>query len=78
MRPVVCIDPYYCAQGSALTATAACMNNPIAINVADLLTQTALYVASGDIDNTANMMNDKVFIFAGSLDTVVDPGKQVQ
>jgi len=66
--------PYWCAKGSSLTATGACSNNPNNVNVADLTTRTNQYASSGDIDATANMRNDRVFIFAGNQDTVVVNG----
>lgn len=66
--------PYYCAQGSSLTATGPCMTNPSQIVVSELIAQTNSYAASGDVDSTSNLFNDRVFIFAGTLDTTVDPG----
>lgn len=66
--------PYYCAQGSSLTATGACMSNPSQIDVQDLITQTNRYADNAQIDSTANLLNSRVFVFAGTLDSTVDPG----
>jgi hypothetical protein len=70
-------DPYYCAKGSSVTATNACMTSPQNINVNDLTTQTTRYASSGDIDATNNMYNDRVFIFGGTLDTAVVQGTHI-
>jgi poly(3-hydroxybutyrate) depolymerase len=67
-------NPYYCAQGSSITATGDCMNRPSNINVGQLTTQTTYYASNGDIDATSNMYGSRVYIFAGAVDTVVDPG----
>ncbi|CAH2276333.1 polyhydroxybutyrate depolymerase [Pelobates cultripes] len=66
--------PYYCASGSMLTATNACMKLPSSINVNSLKSQTQSYANSGLIDPVSNLANSKVFIFSGSRDTVVVPG----
>ncbi len=68
--------PYYCAENSAVQATR-CMENPDDTNMADLLAYTQSFVTSGDIDATSNINNDRVFLFAGTLDTVVDPGRHI-
>lgn len=67
-------NPYYCAQGSSLTATGACMSNPNQIDVSELIAQADRYSSDGEIDPTSNLNNDRVFILAGTLDTTVDPG----
>lgn len=51
------------------------MTNPSQIVVSELIAQTNSYAASGDVDSTSNLFNDRVFIFAGTLDTTVDPGR---
>lgn len=50
------------------------MESPAQVVVSELISQTNQYAASGDIDATSNLANDRVFIFAGTLDTTVDPG----
>jgi poly(3-hydroxybutyrate) depolymerase len=67
-------NPYWCAQGSTIAATGTCMTKPQNIVVGELTTQTTRYASSGDIDPTNNMYNDRVFILAGNLDTVVVQG----
>lgn len=54
------------------------MDNPSQVVVSELIAQTNSYASSGDIDSTSNMYNDRVFIFAGTLDTTVDPGRLLQ
>ncbi|XP_068129046.1 poly(3-hydroxybutyrate) depolymerase-like [Hyperolius riggenbachi] len=66
--------PYYCAQGSMMTATQACMSMPTSINVNTLISKTQSYVTSGLIDALSNLANDKVYIFSGTRDTTVVPG----
>ncbi|MEE6478125.1 hypothetical protein FKM82_011749 [Ascaphus truei] len=66
--------PYYCAVGNMMTALNACSKFPTSINVNSLKTYTQTYANSGLIDPVSNLANDKVFIFAGSRDTVVVPG----
>jgi len=67
-------SPYYCAQGSLVTAGAACANLPENINVNDLVRETNKYASAGEIDDTSNMFGDRIAIFSGNLDTVVHPG----
>ncbi|XP_072255048.1 poly(3-hydroxybutyrate) depolymerase-like [Pyxicephalus adspersus] len=66
--------PYYCASGSMITATNACMKFPASINVDSLVSKTQSYVTSALIDPVSNLANDKVFIFSGTRDSVVVPG----
>ncbi|XP_040201483.1 uncharacterized protein LOC120932812 [Rana temporaria] len=66
--------PYYCAAGSMLTATNACMKMPTSIDVNSLVSRTQSYASSALIDPVSNLANDKVFIFSGSRDSVVVPG----
>jgi len=67
-------NPYYCAQGSSLIATGACMTSPQSITVSTLTTKTTSYASTGDIDPTNNMYNSRVYIFGGTLDSVVYQG----
>ena len=67
-------DPYWCAQGVPAYATGQCMSRPQNVDVNVLTTQTTKWSSSGAIDPTYNMYNDRIFIYNGKLDTVVDPG----
>tara|TARA_B100000749_G_scaffold280771_1_gene278547 strand:+ start:29383 stop:30393 length:1011 start_codon:yes stop_codon:yes gene_type:complete len=63
--------PYYCSQGSVLTALTGCMNisRPVDVNPAvDLVKQLS---ESGDIDNYENLKNDRVFALSGTYDRTV-------
>src|SRR5215475_14028057 len=66
---VVSGGPFECAQGSVI-GTAPCMNGPPP--PLDLLTGTADdKAASGEIDATANLARQRVYIFHGTHDTTV-------
>jgi len=80
---VIAGGPYYCAQGSAidgllgnlspdLTATGPCMTGPPpALN--PLFEQTDEWVRRGAIDDTRNLAHQRIYIFAGYNDAVVNP-----
>mmetsp|Transcript_22184 Transcript_22184/g.48510 ORF Transcript_22184/g.48510 Transcript_22184/m.48510 type:complete len:347 (+) Transcript_22184:99-1139(+) len=65
--------PWYCAQGQMTSALVACMSSPMMLNVDTLITATGTAEQNGDIDASKNMQNDKVWIFSGNKDTVVNP-----
>lgn len=66
--------PYYCARGSSVTALR-CMDNPGGVNVPTLIAQANTYASNGRISATSNINGDPVFIYHGSLDSVVLPGE---
>ena len=66
--------PYYCAQGNVEIAVTACMTDPEAILVAELLEETLYAEELATIDATTHMKNAKVWLYTGAHDTVVDPG----
>lgn len=66
--------PYYCAQSNTVTATTACMKTPSLIPVSILWSQTVLAQNTGVIDDTSNMADDRVWLFSGASDSVMDPG----
>lgn len=72
--------PYYCAQGDPVLQAGACAFNPEEIDIDELVTHTNRFETLGDIDATSNMLNSRVFILNGLLDTTVDPamGLKVQ
>ena len=57
-----------------MTALTTCMKTPQGINIANIVSATKQGASSGQIDDTSNMQNDKVYIFDGRADTVVNPG----
>ena len=71
---VIAGGPFYCSEGSALSSTTDCMSLPDLIDLSDLTEYTAARVKDGSIDNTSNMASHQVFLFSGTLDTVVNQG----
>lgn len=69
--------PYYCAQGDPVLQAGACAFNPEEIDIDELVTHTNRFETLGDIDATSNMLNSRVFILNGLLDTTVDPGRRL-
>ena len=71
---VVAGGPFYCAQGSVVTATGACMASPAGISVSSLVTNTNNWGSQGLIDPVANLQSSKLYLFSGTLDSAVKPG----
>ena len=71
---VVAGGPFYCAQGSVATATGACMASPASISVSSLVTNTNNWASQGLIDPVANLQSSKLYLFSGSVDSVVKTG----
>lgn len=65
--------PYYCANGLAAEALV-CMGTPGLVAVSALIAETNTLDLFGSIDSTSNLVDDPVYIFSGSLDTVVLQG----
>ncbi len=65
--------PYYCAQGSSITATGYCMNatSTSQIPLSTLYSTTNSWASSGYIDSTSNLSGSKVYLFSGTKDTLV-------
>jgi poly(3-hydroxybutyrate) depolymerase len=67
--------PYYCAQGSMMTAIGACMNGPAtSISATNIQNKLKSYVSAGSADPTTNVKDDPVYIFTGKNDRTVIPG----
>lgn len=69
--------PYNCAEGSLANALTRCMNavTSAEIPVATLVSTTLARAKAGTIDDPANLRDDKVYLFSGTLDAVVrQPG----
>ncbi|KAF2351537.1 Alpha/Beta hydrolase fold, partial [Trinorchestia longiramus] len=64
--------PFHCAQG-LLAEALTCMSAPGLVPLATLISETNSMEARGSIDATVNLADDRAYIFAGSLDTVVNP-----
>jgi hypothetical protein len=80
---VIAGGPFYCAQGTAidgllgnlgpgLTATGPCMKGPPP-DLEPLFEKTDEWGRGGDIDDPQNIANQRVYIFAGYNDSVVNP-----
>lgn len=66
--------PFYCAQADLMTAEYKCMKTYQGLpNVNELVTLTENDAKLGTVDPVANMKDDRVYLFSGSGDTVVDP-----
>jgi poly(3-hydroxybutyrate) depolymerase len=71
---VVAGPPFYCAQGSMMTAIGACMSGPAtSVSASNIQNKLKSYVSSGTADSTANIKNDPVYIFTGKNDRTVIP-----
>lgn len=70
---VVAAGPYYCAQGLAALATTRCLTRDSAPPVQALEATARTWAAAGAIDATSHLRASKVYLFAGSRDSVVVP-----
>ena len=52
------------------------MKSPQLIFVPELISITQTTALTGTIDLPGHLRNDKVYLFSGTRDTVVDPGEQ--
>ncbi len=71
---VVAGGPFYCAEGSVVNATGRCMVTPANIPTSTLVNTTNTWAGQGLIDPVANMQASKVYLFSGTLDSVVKTG----
>lgn len=55
-------------------AATMCMSFPNTVNVNNLISQAMTHERNNRIDNTLNLRGDRVFIFHGTVDSVVLPG----
>ena len=80
---VIAGGPYYCAQGTAtdgllgnlgpsLTATGPCMKGPPPA-LEPLFEKTDEWARRGDIDDPRNIANQRIYVFAGYNDSIVNP-----
>jgi hypothetical protein len=80
---VIAGGPYYCAQGTAtdgllgnlgptMTATGPCMKGPPP-DLEPLFEKTDEWARGGDIDDPQNIANQRIYIFAGYNDSIVNP-----
>jgi predicted esterase len=66
--------PYYCAESSVAVAENRCMDTTLGPPQVDLLiAATNEDHLLGLIDSPANIKDDRIYIFSGSMDTVINP-----
>jgi len=71
---VVAGGPFYCAEGSVINATGRCMASPTGIPTSTLVSTTNTWASQGLVDPVVNLQNSKVYLFSGTLDSVVKTG----
>lgn len=71
---IVAGPPYYCAQGSMMSALGACMRGPASsVSTANIQKKLTTYIASNNADPISNVKDDPVYIFSGKHDGTVVP-----
>ena len=71
---IVAGGPFYCAEGSIVSATGRCMASPAGIPTSSLISTTNNWASQGSIDPVSNLQNSKVYLFSGTKDSTVKPG----
>ena len=71
---VVAGGPFYCAEGSVVNATGRCMASPAGIPTSTLVGTTNTWASQGHVDPVSHLQNSKVYLFSGSVDSVVKTG----
>ena len=66
--------PFWCAQDNVEIALSSCMKKPADISVTELVSITYSTSVTGTIDLPHNLKSDRVYLFSGTKDTVVNPG----
>lgn len=68
---IIAGGPVYCSQGNVSIATGPCMANTGSRNLPYLLSVINTWSGNGYIDPTANLATAKVYLFSGTIDSVV-------
>ena len=71
---VVAGGPYWCSNGLESVALTSCMSYPSLIVTSELIAATEYAATLYSIDATSYMNGDKVWLFTGTKDTIVDSG----
>lgn len=71
---IVAGGPFYCAEGSIVSATGRCMSSPAGIPTSTLVSTTNTWATQGHVDPVSNLQSSKVYLFSGTLDSTVKPG----
>jgi len=70
---IIAGGPYYCSDGNVDTALAVC-KDPSLISVPALIAATTYAAGLNSIDSPAHLRQSRIWLFSGTLDTVVNPG----
>ncbi|MEC5215884.1 poly(3-hydroxybutyrate) depolymerase [Actimicrobium sp. GrIS 1.19] len=68
---IIAGGPVYCSQGNALIATGPCTADTASRNLPYLMSVVNTWSGNGYIDPIANLAGSKVYLFSGTLDSVV-------
>ena len=68
---IVAGGPFWCAQGSLVTATGPCMTHSSSTQVPSLVATTNAWAGAGSIDPVANLAGSKVYLYSGTQDLTV-------
>ncbi|XP_064405963.1 poly(3-hydroxybutyrate) depolymerase-like [Halichondria panicea] len=71
---IVAGGPFFCAQDNLDIALSACTKSPELISVDKLIAITYTTALGGTIDKPSHLSSDRVYLFSGSLDSIVNPG----
>ena len=69
--------PFWCAQDDVEIALSSCMKKPADISVTELVSITYSTSITGTIDLPHNLKGDRIYLFSGTRDTVVDQGQMM-
>jgi hypothetical protein len=75
---IIAGGPYWCTQGSAVKGNPACVTEPSLININASIDYANTASNAGRIDNVSNLATANVYIYSGTLDSVVVPGVVAQ
>jgi hypothetical protein len=71
---IIAAGPYWCAESDVAVALTACMNQSELIDVDVLVAATTYAETLASIDPTINLKSQRVWLFSGTQDTVVQSG----
>lgn len=71
---IIAGGPFWCANNNIDIATTACMVDPVAICVSELVSITYEISLTGAIDPPSYLNDSRVYLFSGILDTVIVQG----
>jgi hypothetical protein len=75
---IIAGGPYWCTQGSYSNVASICNQKPSGINITTSINYATAASNAGNIDNVSNLATANVYIYSGTLDTIVLPGVVAQ